>query len=314
MAEDEKGNEMKQKKVLVLMSTYNGEKYIKRQIESIEKQKTDCLIDILIRDDGSTDSTVNIVKTLMKKYNNIKLVAGHNVGFNKSFFELFRMADGYDYYAISDQDDIWINTKIQKSIRTIEKEGEKAPILFGACSYIVNDKKEKIGLTSQANKELTLKNTIIQNIVPGHSQVFNNKMLDFLKTKNDISQIYVYDYWITNLAMLFGKVYFSNDPLVEYRIHDSNSVGYGKNKMEWAKERLRRIKNGDGKKMTNQIKYFYAKFEKCIDIDSKKEIEKFINSRDNFLRRLKFVFSTRLYRQKRMETVLFKLTYLFGGF
>lgn len=304
----------RQKKVLVLMSTFNGEKYIEKQIESIENQKTDCVIDVLIRDDGSSDNTVDIIKRINKKYNNIKLIVGCNVGFNNSFFELFRMAEGYDYYAISDQDDIWKDTKIQESVCVLKDKGEDIPIVFGSCSCIIDDDERILGVTRQANKDLSLKNTIIQNIVPGHSQMFNNKMLDFLKKENDVKQIYVYDYWITNVAMVFGKLYFSNEPLVKYRVHNSNTIGYGKNKLGWVKERLRRVQNGDGKKITKQIKHFYTEYGEYIDDDSKKEIKNYIESRVTLFRRLKFVFVTKLYRQRMMETIFFKIAYLMGRF
>ena len=93
------------KTVQILLSSYNGEKYISRQIDSILRQK-DVEIHLLIRDDGSTDGTRAIIKEYEKKYPaNVEVVFGENMGWKKSFFTLLRLAGDYDYYAFADQDD-----------------------------------------------------------------------------------------------------------------------------------------------------------------------------------------------------------------
>lgn len=92
-------------KVAVLLSTYNGSKYIKEQIDSILSQEG-VNIDIYIRDDESTDETVNIIYEY--KSNNIFLTEGKNIGVGNSFMELlYSVPEIYDYYAFADQDDIW---------------------------------------------------------------------------------------------------------------------------------------------------------------------------------------------------------------
>ena len=88
---------MNDKKVAVIMSTYNGEKFVSEQLDSILNQ-TYSNIEIVVRDDGSKDNTVNIIKEYQKKYNNIKLYEGENIGFIKSFFELLKLTES-DYYA-----------------------------------------------------------------------------------------------------------------------------------------------------------------------------------------------------------------------
>ena len=125
--------------ILVLMSTYNGEKYITEQIESIENQKLDIPLNILVRDDGSKDNTVNILNKLNEKYKNIKVLQEENIGCNASFFKLFKIAEGYKYYAISDQDDIWLEDKLQRGINKIRKENIFIPILYGSCSYLMDN-------------------------------------------------------------------------------------------------------------------------------------------------------------------------------
>ena len=165
-------------KVLVLMSTYNGEKFIEDQINSIENQKLSIPLDILIRDDGSLDGTIEVIKKLNLKYHNIKLVEGKNLGCNASFFELFKLACGYKYYAISDQDDIWLDDKLEKGINKIKLEDSNIPVLYGSCSYLMDENGNIRGTTQKQIRDVSLNNTIIQNFVPGHSDILNNSLLD----------------------------------------------------------------------------------------------------------------------------------------
>ena len=113
--------------VSVLMSTYNGEKYIREQIESILNQKK-VKVHLLIRDDGSQDSTIEIVKEYANKYPNVSVYAGKNIGIGNSFMELLRNAPEADYYAFADQDDVWLDGKLERAIELI-KATEQSIIL-----------------------------------------------------------------------------------------------------------------------------------------------------------------------------------------
>ena len=300
--------------VLILMSTYNGEKYITEQIESIENQKLDIPLNILVRDDGSKDNTVKLLKKLNKKYKNIEVLQEENIGCNASFFKLFKIAKGYKYYAISDQDDIWLEDKLQRGINMIKKENVSEPVLYGSCSYLMSNDGIVKGTTQMQIRDITLNNTIIQNFVPGHSQIMNNSLLQLLKKDLDYSKIYVYDFWITNVAMVYGKLIFDNKPSTNYRIHSANTVGYGKNKIEWIKERLKRFKKGDGNSISSQIIYFYDLNNDKLPVSIRNELEKFKFLNKNIFTRIIFVLTTKLYRQKHLESLLFKIAYLFGKY
>ena len=128
-------------KVMVLMSTYNGEKYLREQIDSILGQ-TGVSVKLLIRDDGSKDNTVEIVKQYCKENDDIKLVEGKNVGFAESFMELVYRANLYSdisYFAFSDQDDVWLNDKLISAIHMLEGIHEKnAPNLYFSTARAVD--------------------------------------------------------------------------------------------------------------------------------------------------------------------------------
>lgn len=129
----------KNNNLAVLLSAYNGGKYIKKQVESILDQENINNFTIYIRDDGSTDNTRNILKHLQKENPNIKVIEGKNIGLVASFLELLNLAyqNRYDYYSFSDQDDYWLPEKLATAVRAIEKIDE--PVLYASCSKIVNE-------------------------------------------------------------------------------------------------------------------------------------------------------------------------------
>lgn len=306
---------MDKKKVLVLLSTYNGQTYLKEQIDSILNQKTSHQVDLMIRDDGSTDDTIRILKEYESKMPlRVKVCCEQNIGYLNSFFELIKQAEGYDYYALSDQDDVWLEEKIDVAVAQCETCAYEGPLLYGSSSFLVNDHLEVMGETQKNLKGITWDNVLIQNILPGHSQVFNDSLCQILKDDIDCSRIYVHDFWITYMALLFGKVIFDNQSHTLYRQHGTNTVGFGKNSIEWICERLKRIGNSDNKKIATQIQYFYERYEKVMSEELKEKIGAFIHSQTSFGSRFSYLCKTPLHRQKDFETFLFKILYLLGGY
>lgn len=301
------------KKILVLMSTYNGEKYISQQIDSILSQETNHEIILRVRDDGSKDNTVSILEYYKKKFpKKIELIKGSNIGLNASFFELIQHAGGFDYYSICDQDDVWLSKKLEVAIEWLSREDDNKPLLYASTSYLVYDDLKPYGKTREKLRELTIYNTIIQNICPGHTQVFNNALLNLLKKPLDVSNIYVYDSWIANLAMLYGKILFDNDSYTYYRQHKSNVLGYGNGKLGQLFTSFLHTSSGDGKKYRNQIKYFITineeklKSEKFYD-----ELRDYINA-NTLKKRLGYIKNCKLYRQNAIENFAFYIAKLFG--
>ena len=213
-------------KVLIMMSTYNGENFIKEQLDSIMAQTVE--FDLLIRDDGSKDSTLKILNKYAKNKSNIKILVGKNIGCNQSYFTLLENAGAYKYYAFSDQDDIWDANKLQIAISIIENSNLEGPLLYGSCSKILKNN-IVVGTTNKKYTEINFYNTIIQNFLPGHSQVFNYELFKRIRCDLNYDNIYVYDAWITNIAAITGNIIFDNNPHTLYRMHSQNVLGFGEN-------------------------------------------------------------------------------------
>ena len=301
--------------ILVMMSTYNGEKYIREQIDSIMHQKVEADITLRIRDDGSQDDTCLEIEKLMTAYpGKIELIKGENKGYNASFFELINMASGYEFYSISDQDDVWLEDKLQVAIDKLSNANLSMPLLYASTSFLVEDNLLPYGTTRKREREFSIYNTIIQNICPGHTQVLNEALLKLIQGNVDAKRIYVYDSWICNIAMLYGKIVFDNDSHTYYRQHRANQLGYGKG---WRGQLLTSMKHadsGDGTKYRNQVAYFLEKNQnELMKQGYYKEIYRFVNS-NNIIKKVRYVLTGKLFRQKKMETIAFYIAVILGKF
>lgn len=304
------------KNVLVMMSSYNGEKYIADQILSIMKQEGPLNLQLLIRDDGSKDHTCEIVEKLMKKYSNIHLIKGKNIGYNASFFELLKHANShkkYDYYALSDQDDFWLKDKVITGVKALEKENCRTPLLYASTSYLVKNDLKPYGMTRKKQRDFSPYNTLIQVICPGHTHIMNNATLQLVAKDIDVSRIYGYDAWIVNIVNLYGKVVFDNEPHTLYRQHEGNQLGSGNSKIGKLFSSLKKLNRGDGHKYMEQIRYFVAYNEKVLkEKNLYKDFYKFAYSsyKGKPLRTIKCP----MYRQSKVETLAFKFSLFIGKF
>ena len=145
LEENDMDNEMKRKdrrenckkEICVLLSTYNGEKYLREQLDSLVCQEN-VELKILIRDDGSKDSTLQILKEYSKKDARITYFVGNNVGPAQSFFDLIIKSPDADYYAFCDQDDVWDKDKLEIAVGFLEKEDNSKPNMYYSNLRIVD--------------------------------------------------------------------------------------------------------------------------------------------------------------------------------
>lgn len=206
-------------KVLVLMSAYNGEKYIKEQIESILNQ-TNVEVSLLIRDDGSKDKTCCIIEEFCDS--RIKLIHGTNMGATKSFLELIKLSNHSDYYAFADQDDVWDEDKLEVAIAQIHHIN--VPALYSSNAKLVDANLNYLGV-KKGSPKTSLGSAVIANYVAGCTAVFNDALMEYLK-KDSPKYTPFHDWWI-NLVCLSvgGKSVFDCEPHINYRQHGNNVVG-----------------------------------------------------------------------------------------
>lgn len=216
--------------ISVAMATYNGAQYIEEQLESIRKQT--CLVDeIVIVDDGSSDSTVEIVRDYANKFPacNIRLEQNTvNLGYKRNFYKALSMCKG-DIVFLCDQDDCWIEDKVEKLSRLLEEHTEIGVIssAFIQMDGAGNKQKQKsVYQRKMKNGELVrvpLEDIIFHNISQGCSMAMTREILQLFLAHFDES--IPHDWVINVIAGMEKKCYYWNVPLFYYRIHDNNTIG-----------------------------------------------------------------------------------------
>ena len=209
--------------VLVLLSTYNGEKYIKQQYDSLINQEN-IDVHILIRDDGSTDSTLEEIGKLNSKAL-LPVIKGKNIGACKSFFALIGMASlDYEYYAFCDQDDVWKSNKLIRAITELSKVDSRKPSLY-FCGQTITDADLKVLYEHRMDCKRSVYANCIFNQMAGCTAVFNRKLMIQLKKEIPMN-IFGHDVWTYRLcAALDGEILVDEDTFLYYRQHSSNVVG-----------------------------------------------------------------------------------------
>ena len=218
------------------MATYNGEKYLIEQIESIINQSYENWT-LLIRDDISEDSTVSIIEEYEKKDSRIRLLRDEkgNLGFVKNFEELLVQSQE-DFIMFCDQDDYWLENKLEIYINELNKllkEEIEEPLLLHSNSFICDDNLEIIKEKFIVSKEaLRYKenNYFFSYTVQGSTVLLNRKLIDiglpFLES------VTLHDRYFHLLAEFFGKRVFIDKSLMKYRQHENNKIGARGNILE----------------------------------------------------------------------------------
>ena len=223
-------------KVQILMSTYNGKKYLKEQIQSILEQQ-EVETSILIRDDGSQDSTKSILKELAQNPI-ISYYEGENLGPAKSFMDLITKADDdCDYYAFSDQDDIWMPQKLMSAIKKLQ-DIDNIPALYISAQEIVDENLNKIEIKKIAGIH-SFEGEIIRNFATGCTMVMNKKLIEIIKLYTP-NYIIMHDSWITRVCYAIGgTVIIDDNAYIKYRQHGKNTWGYKDDSFKKLKKQLK---------------------------------------------------------------------------
>ncbi|HEO3863135.1 TPA: glycosyltransferase family 2 protein [Streptococcus agalactiae] len=214
-------------KVNILMATYNGEKFLAQQIESIQKQ-TFKEWNLLIRDDGSSDKTCDIIRNFTAKDSRIRFInenEHHNLGVIKSFFTLVNY-EVADFYFFSDQDDVWLPEKLSVSLEAAKHKASDVPLLVYTDLKVVNQElnilQDSMIRDQSHHANTTLLPELTENTVTGGTMMINHALAEKWFTPNDIL---MHDWFLALLAASLGEIIYLDLPTQLYRQHDNNVLG-----------------------------------------------------------------------------------------
>ncbi len=223
---------MKPAEIAIILSAYNGSKYIREQLNSIISQTYNDW-KLFVRDDGSGDTTAEILKEYKSKHpGKINIIFDNlgNIGAKKSYTKLINCVNDADYIAFSDQDDVWHPKKMETLLIRIKKtEGpENYPAAVFSDLEIVDEYLKPVSDSFYSYTKLSPKivdsNVLLfRNVVPGCSMMINKKLASHITWIPDAAVMH--DYWIILAAHFLGKISYVNIPLVKYRQHGKNALG-----------------------------------------------------------------------------------------
>lgn len=251
----------------IALATYNGEKYLPDFLESIEKQ-THKNWRIIAQDDGSTDSTIEILRNFSQK-NDGKLLLyqnKENLGVITNFSSLLEKTNS-EFVFLADQDDIWHPQKIEIFLKNCEKLENEKPLLLHSDLFVVNEKAEMISDSfftySRIPKHWSQSFTslLVENSVTGCAAMVNQSLL---KMALPIPEgAIMHDWWLALVASAMGEILFIEKPLVYYRQHGKNEIGAKKFSVKTILEKA--IK---GKKRRESVRNTQTQAKYFLDIFS----------------------------------------------
>ena len=216
-------------KVNILLSTYNGEQYLKEQVESIQQQ-TYQNWQLFIRDDGSSDGTVAVIRGLVAQDPRIHFINENqieNFGVIKSFHTLLKYEKA-DLYCFSDQDDVWLPDKIALQVAEAEEYPQDKPLLFYTDLKVVDEnltvQHESMIRTQSDHANTELVQELTENTVTGGVAMINHALAE-LWTGQEAHELLMHDWYLALLASAFGKLVYIDKPTELYRQHSSNVLG-----------------------------------------------------------------------------------------
>lgn len=290
--------------VNIIMATYNGDKYLREQIDSIlNSNYTDW--NLLICDDGSTDDTVDIVTEYVLRYSDRIFLYRNpkNMGPALNFLQGLKMmnqqsgAKGSNtsecwirnssnrtgYFMFCDQDDVWQRDKIERTLdcmRALEKKYSKEqPILVCTDAAVVNESLQPIHPSFYQFNKLNKNNSdlshlLMENKCIGCTMMINSKLASFVQTLPSSARFH--DWWLALIAVSFGHIAYLQKPTMQYRQHENNVVGTS----SFQKYAISRMSNGKKLKRNlmdtqKQAEEFLVMYESRLDEKQKQLIKSF---------------------------------------
>ncbi|MBT8529320.1 glycosyltransferase family 2 protein [Polynucleobacter paneuropaeus] len=305
------------KHVAILLCTYNGQKYLSDQLDSIESQNHPNW-SLYVSDDGSTDATKNILNEYKNSWSKRKIVLidGPKKGFCHNFLSLACNQNiNADYYAYCDQDDIWLPNKLSAALnKLISRENESVANLYCGRTRYVDGWLNPCGKSPLFQRLPSFENALVQSIAGGNTMVFNHTAKKVIESVGAIDTI-SHDWWTYQLISGAGGV-VSYDPLpyVLYRQHSGALIGGNRSILSKFK-RLKLLSAGSFKAYTDATIRSLGKASHFLTDQNRTTLKKFEESRSMyFFERLTLMNKIGIHRQKLLDNFVLVLLVLFKKF
>lgn len=303
-------------KVNIILAVYNGEKYLKKQLDSLLEQ-TYGNMDIYIRDDGSSDGTVAFLKKYIDDHAGEKTIIlleseGKNLKCPGSFYEILRKCEKADYYSFCDQDDYWYPDKVAWAVERLEQEQKDQVLVYYSASDYLTAEGEFIRKSPLQKDEIHLEDTLYYTPGSGFTIVFNEKARQKLILEHAPGQE-LHDRWMLRGAACFGKaIYDSRSTAAHIRHEEAVTAGDSDNRKLILNFIQNELCGGNAKKEKESLKYFYQTFRSQLSQQECKVLELFSSDRNTPGKWLKKVFFTKRLRRRLPGEIALRILFFLG--
>ncbi|WP_415980146.1 glycosyltransferase [Faecalicoccus pleomorphus] len=208
--------------ITVVLATYNGEKYLRDQLDSLLRQKG-VHVKILVRDDGSKDGTIAILDEYQNK-GFLNWYTGEHLNVQRGYLDLLKHAPETDYYAFCDQDDVWDDDKLLFAVTELDEMPSEKPAIYYCGQRLVDENLKLISTHKIASDRSPHTNFLISNVA-GCTAVFNRSLVDAVNSVEP-DFILMHDSWLFKVCLALGGNYFADSAAhISYRQHGNNVAG-----------------------------------------------------------------------------------------
>ncbi len=228
----------------ILLSTYNGASFLDELLRSLCAQDFPD-IDLLVRDDGSNDATLDILGRWASRLRIRAIEHAENIGACQSFFQLLSKAPPDRFVLLADQDDIWYPDKVSRAVAALRGARDAGPSLYCARLDVCDDNGNVLNQSPLWPNPPTFGNALVENIATGCTVALNPQLVRLVQGSAVPSHAIMHDWWLYLIATAFGTVVYDPRPCASYRLHEKNVVGLPSGRANWLASRIRRQRSGN---------------------------------------------------------------------
>lgn len=304
--------------ICVLLSTYNGEKYLEEQLESLRRQEG-VELKILVRDDGSKDTTVDIIKRWQTDYPTLMdFVQGENVGYAKSFTLLLQMAvkkyPDAEYYALCDQDDVWMPEKLSEAVALLHlklyNKSQDIPVCY-ASNLIIVDAELNIVRYFFREKMTSISklNGLLNDFCTGCTMVFNKPAIK-LYIEHEHKFLKYHDKLLGMICLFMGELVYDNRSFIMYRQHGGNQIGAATSLVKKTLHGINALYSKHESMLIHFVEDFVESYKMYLAVNDIFDLSRVLFYNKKLFCKISLLFDTHIYSTNFFNTTRLKIKIL----
>lgn len=295
--------------VEVLLSTHNGERYVVPQLASILSQSHSD-IRVVVRDDASTDRTVELVREIAEEDSRVSLVTGPRLGWRGSFMELLASSDAL-WIAFADQDDVWLPDRIQRGMTALEPLPADRPALYGSAMLHVSEDL-RWRAESRPPRRVSFENALVQNVVAGCTMLFNRAAAELCL--HGVPRSAPHDWWLYLVTSAFGTVIFDDAATVLHRVHADNATALPLPEY-WLRRVTAHVGLAADRRPSRLVRDFQEMYSDRLSDEQRTLVEDLMALQGvSWLSRARYASRCPVYRQSPLDNLILRVLLTLGRF